>query len=156
MAMGCGSSTGATSSTATTHAVGYVGSPLSWLSVKARPWNKRLNDDQAFIDTASGANPEIGASAYFARLASACTRLSHDARLAMQIPTAPSRHLAEAWRAMTVHTENYASDCLTVTRTHSSASLTRWNQSLKAMNTANGNLNSAVAVVRGTSGESAG
>ena len=156
MAMGCGSSTAAGPSTTTPRAESYVGSPLSWLSVEARSWNKRLNDDQAVIDSASVTSPEVGASAYFARLASACTQLADDARLAGQIPTAPSRSLATAWRAMTVHTESYASDCLVLTRTHSSVALTRWNESLKAMDAANGSLNSVVATVRGTSGGSAG
>jgi hypothetical protein len=46
----------------------------------------------------------------------------------------------------------YADDCLTLTRTQSNAALTRWNDSLKAMDSANGALNAAVAAVRNSSG----
>ena len=52
---------------------------------------------------------------------------------------------------MTAHTEAYASDCLTLTRTHSTAALKRWNQSLALMNSANGALNSEVSAIRNDS-----
>ena len=57
---------------------------------------------------------------------------------------------------MAVHTESYASACLTLAHTRSNASLTQWNDSLKAMNSANATLNAAVAAVRSQAGESAG
>ena len=134
----------------------YAGTALSWLSAEARPWNKTLNDDQAVVVRASQATAEGDSGTFFTRLAAACTRLHDDALEAQHIQTAPSPGLASVWHSMTVHTGTYASDCLTLTRTHSSASLTRWDQSLNAMNTANAALNAAVAAVRSQAGYSEG
>ena len=95
-AMGCGGSTAATT---TTSAPAYTGYALSWLSAKARPFNKKLNDDQAVVDVASAATGEIDPTTYFGRLASACTRLANDARQAGEVQAAPTASLATAWRA---------------------------------------------------------
>lgn len=144
--MGCGGSPAATTSTT---APAYTGSALSWLSTKARPFNKKLNDDQAVVNTASaaataGADP----TTYFDHLASACTRLVDDASQAEEVQTAPKASLATAWQHMAASTKAYATDCLDLARTRSNAALTRWNQSLEAMNSANGALNSEVNAVR--------
>jgi hypothetical protein len=152
-AMGCGGSTAATT---TTGAPAYTGSALSWLSAKARPFNKRLNDDQAVVDVASAATSEIDPTTYFGRLASACTRLADDARQAGEVRAAPTASLATAWQHMVARTETYASDCLNLAHTRSNAALTQWNQSLKAMNSANGALNSQVNAVRSGSTAPAG
>jgi hypothetical protein len=149
----CSGSPTAARATTTTSSATYIGTALSWLTTKGRPFNKKLNDDQALVDTASVTSPEIGAATYFARLAEACSRLNADARLAQRVQAAPSGSLEGAWLSMTAHTETYALDCLTLTHTRSSASLTRWNQSLTAMNAANGALNAAVAAVRSQAGE---
>ena len=111
-AMGCGGSTAATT---TTSAPAYTGSALSWLSAKARPFNKALNDDQAVVDVASAATSEIDPTTYFGRLASACTRLANDARRAGEVQAAPTAALAAAWRSdcilhpigFSVHTAGY-------------------------------------------------
>ena len=156
---GCGgspSATPATTAPSTVSSAPYAGTALSWLSTKARPWNKTLNDDQAVVVTASRATAEGDSGTYFARLAAACTRLHGDALEAEHVQTAPAPALASVWHSMTVHTGTYASDCLALTRTHSSASLTRWDQSLNAMNTANAALNAAVAAVRSQAGYSEG
>jgi hypothetical protein len=144
-AMGCGGSPVATTTTSTSP---YTGSALSWLSAKARPSNKKLNDDQSVVDAASAATSETDPTTYFDRLASACTRLAADAHQAGEVQVAPTAPLAAAWRNMTCRTGSYARDCLTLTRTHSSAALNRWNQSLQAMNSANDALNSEVNAVR--------
>lgn len=152
-AMGCGGSTAATT---TTSAPAYTGSALSWLSAKARPFNKALNDDQAVVDVASAATSEIDPTTYFGRLASACTRLANDARRAGEVQAAPTAALAAAWRQMIAQTETYASDCLDLAHSRSNAALTRWNQGLKAMNSANGALNSQVNAIRSGSTAPAG
>jgi len=154
MAMGCGSSSTAAPSSTTGQPAHYAGSPLSWLTSEAGSWNKTLNNDQVLVDTASKNTNRADASTYFAHLALACTRLRNDALQAQQVQTAPSPALASAWRAMTIHTESYASDCLTLTRTRSNTSFNRWNQSLKTMDLANTELNTAVAAVRGKAGPS--
>jgi fructose-1,6-bisphosphatase/inositol monophosphatase family enzyme len=151
--MGCGGSPAATT---TTSAPAYTGSALSWLSAKARPINKTLNDDQAVVDVASAATGEIDPSTYFGRLASACTRLADDARQAGQVQAAPTASLAAAWLHRVARTETYASDCLDLAHTRSNAALTRWNQGLKAMNSANGSLNSQVNAIRSGSTAPAG
>ena len=152
-ASGCSSSPAASPAPPTTSPPVATGTPLAWLTAHARPFNKKLNDDQALVDSASVTSPEIGASTYFARLAAACTRLNTDAHLAQRVKAAPSSSLESAWLSMTAHTETYAADCLTLTQTRSSAALTRWNQSLTAMNSANAALNTVVAAVRGNAGE---
>jgi hypothetical protein len=144
-AMGCGGSPAATT---TTSAPAYTGSALSWLSAKARPLNKKLNDDQVVVDAASADINETDPATYFGRLASGCTRLADDARQAGEVQAAPTASLGAAWQHMVARTETYASDCLTLTRTHSTAALNRWNQGLTAMNSANGALNAVVNAVR--------
>ena len=139
---------GSPAATTITSAPAYTGSALSWLSAKARPFNKKLNDDQAVVDVASAATSELDVTAYFGRLAWACTRLADDARRAQEVQAAPTASLATVWQHMVAHTETYASDCLTLTRTRSTAALARWDRSLKAMNSASGALNSEVNAVR--------
>ena len=151
-AMGCGGSPAATTTSAPT----YHGSALAWLTEKARPFNKKLNDDQALVDTASAATGETDAATYFGHLTAACTRLADDARMALDVQAAPTVALASAWRHMATNTESYATDCLTLTRTRSTSALNRWNEQLKAMNSANGALNSVVNTMRGGSNAEAG
>ena len=151
--MGCG---GSPAATATTNATAYAGSALSWLSAKARLINRKLNDDQAVVDAASAATSEIDPTTYFDRLASACTRLADDARQAREVQTAPTASLAVAWHHMAASTKTYATDCLHLTQTRSNAALTQWNQGLKAMNSANGALNTVVNAVRSSSKAAAG
>ncbi len=154
MATGCGSSTSATPSTPvpTTAPQAFTGTALAWLTTQGRPLNQVLNHDQATVlrDTKDGT--ETNVSAFFDRLAAACRQFRHDAVEAQQLPAAPSAVLASAWRTMATTTEAYASSCLTLARTHTSADLTRWNNRLKAMDTANRTLNAEVATVRGTAG----
>ena len=152
-AAGCGGSPATTTSTT---APVHTGSALSWLSAKARPFNKKLNDDQAVVNTASAATSEIDPTTYFDHLASECTRLVDDARQAEDVQAAPTASLATAWQHMAASTKTYATDCLDLTQTRSNAALTRWNQSLKAMNSANGALNSEVDAVRSGSTAPAG
>ena len=159
MALGCGSSsaTPATPSTSTTAAEAVaVTTPLAWLVAEAKPTNKRLNQDQAEILVASRSAKEASAGTFFAHLASACTAMLRDARRARGLPKAPSATLSAAWYSMATATETYASDCLTLTRTHSNASLTTWNTSLKTMDTANAALNSVVSAIRSGASGSAG
>ena len=156
MALGCGSSAATPASPSTSTAApkaDAVTTPLAWLVAEAKPTNRRLNQDQAEVLAASRSTNGVGASTFFAHLASACTAMLDDARRAQGLPKAPSATLAAAWHGMATATATYASDCLTVTRTHSSASLTTWNTSLKTMDTANAALNSVVSAVRsGASG----
>ena len=152
-AMGCGGTPAATTSTSTPV---YTGSALSWLSTKARPLNKKLNDDQVVVDTASAATHETDPTTYFDRLASACTRLADDARQARVVQAAPMDSLASAWQLMAARTETYASVCLGLTQARSNAALTRWNQSLKDMNAANHALNAQVNAIRSGTNAPAG
>jgi hypothetical protein len=122
--------------------------PLSWLSSTARPMNKLLNTYQNAILLATRVTSEVTAGVFFNHLASACAAMLKDADKAQRVPPAPSTALATSWQAMVTQTKAYALDCLTLTRTHSTADLNRWNSSLKTMDTANAALNSAVAIVR--------
>jgi len=157
VASGCSSSPAASPAPSTTSAtstpVAFTGTPLAWLTDKARPFNKELNDDQALIDSASVTSTEIGAATFFAHLAATCTRLNTDAQRAQRVQAAPSASLESAWLSMTAHTEAYAADCLALTHTRSSAALARWKQSLTAMNRANAALNTVVDEIRGQSDE---
>ena len=149
--VGCGSSSSVSSTT--TSAPHFDGTALSWLTSELRPFNRTLNNDQAAVDAASATTSESDASAFFGRLAGACTRLRDDARRAGNVASAPDPSLETAWQAMVTNTANYAEDCLALTRTKSNAALTRWDDSIKTMNSANGALNAAVAAVRsGTAG----
>ncbi len=49
---------------------------------------------------------------------------------------------------MLAQTETYASECLTLARSHADQDLTAWNNSLVSMNTASGAWNTAVAATR--------
>lgn len=146
VALGCGGTNSATTTTTSQPA----GTALSWLSSIAEPWNHKLNGDQQAIDTASAASSGSGAAAadaYFARLGAACSQMADDAGHAQNISRAPSAALDQAWRAMVVQTKKYATDCLTLTHTHSNTDLSTWNNSLKSMDTANAAFNAQVAVV---------
>ena len=118
---GSPSTSPATTAAPTTSSAHYTGTPISWLSAEARPWNKTLNDDQTVVDTASQTTNESDSATFFTRLATACTRLHRDASKAQHIQSAPSQTLALAWNAMAVHTESYASACLTLAHTRSNA-----------------------------------
>ncbi len=154
--MGCGSSASTAAPTTVPHLSAYTGSALSWLSTRARPWNKKLNDDQREVLVGSAATNKTDPTAFFTRLKSACTELAHAARGAGQVQKAPTESLAAAWKEMTDRTATYADDCVALTRTRSNADFTRWNASLQSLNTANATLNSAVASVRNASAESSG
>jgi hypothetical protein len=150
MSMGCGSSQAVSpprTSTITTTSSSQT-PDYAWLSSKAEPWNHRLNHDQGAIDVASSQTGKVTAAAYFARLATACRQMLDDAGKAQSISHAPSSELDAAWHGMVAQTKAYASDCLTLARTHATADLTTWNNSLAVMNTANGAFNNAVATVR--------
>jgi hypothetical protein len=148
MAMGCGSSTSATT-TSSTAPKAFTGSALDWLTTEARPANKALNNDQITVlqDTKSGS--ETSPAAFFSHLASACRQFEADAEKARELPPAPTVGLESAWQTMAITTEDYATSCLTLTRTGSQADLTRWNTRLKAMDAANATLNAEVAKIRG-------
>jgi hypothetical protein len=145
-AQGCGGTNSATTTTIS----GNPGTALRWLSSIAEPWNHKLNGDQQAIDTASAASSGSGAAAadaYFARLGAACSQMVADTGQAQNISRAPSAALDQAWRAMVAQTKQYASDCLTLTHTHSNTDLSTWNNSLKTMDTANAAFNAQVAVI---------
>jgi hypothetical protein len=154
MVLGCNSSStpapsASTSTSISTAKAPAIATPLAWLEAEGKPANKLLNGDQVAVLKASRASTAIGASTFFDHLTSACSAMLHDAHHARNLPGPPSAQLAAAWRTMAATTATYASDCLTVTRTRSSSSLTTWNNSLQAMDTANGSLNSVVAAIRG-------
>lgn len=159
-ALGCGSTSPPPPQAAGT-TNGQSGAALAWLSSVAEPWNHTLNGDQQAIDTASAASGGATASgaaadAYFAGLGAACSKMADDAGQAQNIARAPSAVLDQAWRTMVANTKEYATDCLTLTRTKSQADLTTWNSSLKSMNTANAAFNAQVAIVHPPSSETAG
>jgi hypothetical protein len=152
-ALGCGGTNSAAGGQATTTTISgrQAGTALVWLSSIAEPWNHKLNGDQQSIDTASaasaGSSGTAAANTYFARLGTACSKMVDDAGQAQNIARAPSAALDQAWRTMVVQTKKYATDCVTLTRSHSNADLSTWNNSLKSMNTANAAFNAQVAVV---------
>jgi hypothetical protein len=158
VAMGCGSSQSAAPVPAsTTTTLRSTSSPdFAWLSAKAEPWNHKLNTDQNAIDAASIATSGANAGTYFYRLGSACAKMLDDASKAQHIVHAPLPKLDGAWQDMAARTKTYASNCLSLVRSHANADLTTWNNSLKAMNSANGTFNAAVAVVRKESNGSTG
>ncbi len=153
-AAACGNTTSTTPSTAPrqpgTSAAGHTAA-YDWLSTTAEPWNHRLNRDQVAIDTASGRATGVSADTYFRRLETACATMFADASKAQAITRAPSSALDGTWRDMTAQSRSYASDCLHLAHSHSTADFTTWNSSLKTMNTANASFNAAVASVRAAS-----
>ena len=151
VAFGCSAGPSATASTSTTSATAdrpFDGTPLAWLTAEARPWNGRLNQDQAAVLSDSKATTGEKADTFFHRLNVACARMVQDASGARRVPDAPSAQLAQAWSAMTAETERYAEDCLTVTRTRTNASLTAWENDVKPMDAANSSLNTVVQSIR--------
>ena len=158
--VGCGG--GSTASTTTSTSAGaaatapFRGTPLAWITTEARPWNGRLNRDQAAVDSASTSTTgEVAAATYFQRLQVACSQMARDASMAQRLPKAPTARLDQAWLAMTAGTEQYAVDCLALARTGSSADLTTWQNSLRSMDAANASLNTVVGAIR-TSSEGGG
>jgi hypothetical protein len=151
VALGCGGSTAPPPPQAASPTSSEAGAALVWLSSIAEPWNHKLNNDQQAIDTASAASASstgaAAANAYFAGLGAACSKMVDDTGQAQDITHAPSAALDQAWRTMVAQTRQYATDCLTLTRTHSTADLTTWNNSLKSMNNANAAFNTQVAIV---------
>jgi hypothetical protein len=148
MAMGCGSSISATP-TSSTAPKAFTGSALDWLTAEARPANKALNTDQITVLQATKSGSETSPSAFFSHLAAACRQFKADAQKARALPPAPTVELESAWQTMAITSEDYATSCLTLTRTGSKADLSRWNSTLQAMNSANATLNTEVAKVRG-------
>jgi hypothetical protein len=98
-------------------------------------------------DSRSGG--ETNPSAFFSHLAAACRQFKADAEKARALPPAPTVGLESAWQTMAITTEDYATSCVTLTHTGSSADLNRWNETLKAMDSANATLNTEVAKIRG-------
>ncbi len=147
---GCGGAPSAsTSETTRTAAVStYRGTPLSWLTTKAEPWNHQLNTDQGEIDVASSSTKGVTPSVYFDRLRTKCNRMIDDVDTASAIVRAPSSSLDEAWTGMLAQTRAYAAACLTLARTGTQSALTAWNARLQSMDTANAAFNASVAAVR--------
>jgi hypothetical protein len=127
---------------------GPPSSNLNWLTGKAEPWNHTLNQDQTAIDVATTATSTSDSKAYFTRLGTACQTMLEHADQAQSVPAAPSSSLTAAWAGMISKTKAYASQCVTLTHTHSNADLLTWRTSLAVMNSANGKFNTAVAAVR--------
>ena len=149
---GCGGSSSSTPTSTTTSGAHTGESALAWLTSEVRPHNGTLNKDQAEVVAASAASAESDAASFFGRLKTACTQLRDDAQRAGDVPPAPTSSLEASWKGMVTETVAYADDCLTLARTQSNADLTRWDDSLKAMDSANSTLNAAVAAVRKSSG----
>ncbi len=125
------------------------GAALAWLTTEARPANGRLNRDQVTIVSITRTGGEATAGVFFSELHTACRSMLVDARRAARLPKAPTAALQKDWQAMARATATYASDCLTLTRTRTSASFTRWNASLHPMNLASATLNTLVQQIRG-------
>ena len=152
LAAGCGG--GSASPTSTTASAATKATPLEWLTSNARQWNGRLNGDQSRVDSAASSTSGATASTFFAHLTAACTALRDDAQHAMDAPQAPTEKLQNAWNAMLSATETYASKCLELAHSDSTADVTAWQNSLKSMNDASGNFNkvaNAAAKVTGAS-----
>jgi hypothetical protein len=155
-ALGCGGATSSappSASSASGDRAAAAG--FTWLRDKAEPWNHALNADQRTID-AAGAAGNVSGTAYFAQLGSGCSKMLGDAQKARTIERAPSPGLDQAWRAMLAGTETYASDCLTLVRTHADRDLTTWNNSLTAMNAVAGAWNAVVTATRNGAHPSSG
>ena len=119
-----------------------------WLRDKAEPWNHALNRDQQSVLAAAGAVNGVSSSTFFSHLKATCSTMLSDARKAQAIRHAPAVSLEQAWAGMLARTATYASDCLTLARTHGSPDLTTWNNSLTSMNQASGVWNTAVTATR--------
>lgn len=155
--LGCSGSPTTSPTSTTSHAASgtFAGTPLAWIASKARPWNGRLNSDQAAIVAASKASSEESAATFYGRLQVACTRMLDDATKAHRVTAAPSAQLDQAWKAMTADTQVYAEACLQLAHSRASADFTRLQSSLQAMNAASASLNTVVNAIRGGTAGSA-
>ncbi len=155
-AAGCGGSQSASPTQSSTSAA-YVGTDFAWLSSKAEPWNHKLNSDQNAVLATTNASSEEATGTFLARLGAACHQMSDDVGKAQDIVHAPSATLDKAWGGMLAQTKVYTSDCPTVARSQSSSALTsnvtKWTNSVKAMDAANATFNTAVTAVRKAAGE---
>lgn len=155
-AAGCGGSQSASPTQRSTSAT-YVGTDVAWLSSKAEPWNHKLNSDQYAVLAATNASSEDATGTFLARLGAACHQMSDEVGKAQDIVHAPSATLDKAWGRMLAQTKVYTSDCLTVARSQPSAVLTsnvtKWTNSVTAMDPANATFNTAVTAVRKAAGE---
>ena len=151
LAGGCGAASSASSTTSTQVATGTKTTPRAWLTTTAVHWNKQLNQDQNTVDTAAAATIGVSSSTFYSRLTSACTKLRDDARQAMSAPKAPTASLQEAWAAMLSATVSYASKCLTLPHSNSSADINAWQTSLTSMNNANDHFNTVADAAARTS-----
>ncbi len=119
-----------------------------WITTTALSVNHGLNTDQVTVLDDSKPSTNEAAGTFFARLGSACTALKTTAVNAQGAQQPPSAQLDSAWDAMLQATVNYASDCITLSRSHSTSDLEQWNSSLKTMDEANGRLNTVVGKIR--------
>ncbi|MGA8726176.1 MAG: hypothetical protein WB565_14165 [Acidimicrobiales bacterium] len=148
----CGSSS--TSPPSTTAPASHV-TPVAWLSSNARQWNSRLNGDQTRVAAAAAATSDVSASSFFARLRSKCLQLRGDVQKAMNAERAPTTALENAWQGMLSATADYASKCLELAHSDTTADVTAWQNSLTDMNNANDNFNKvANAAAKPSSGPS--
>jgi hypothetical protein len=153
VAAGCGSSSASPPSTTAAPATNVT--PREWLTTNAAHWTARLNGDQTRVAAAAAATSGQGTSAFFTRLTSVCTKLADDARQAMNEPKAPAAGLQYAWHAMLSATETYASKCLALAHSNSTAAVNEWQTSLTSMNNANDTFNNvANAAAKPASGAS--
>lgn len=149
----CGSSSAAPPST--TAAPASHTTPVAWLSSNTRQWNSRLNGDQTRVAAAAAATSDVSASSFFARLRSKCLQLQNDVQKAMNAKRAPTAALQDAWHGMLSATADYASKCLELAHSDTTADVTAWQNSLTVMNNANDNFNKvANAAAKPSSGPS--
>jgi hypothetical protein len=107
-----------------------------------------LNVDQSAVVAASRAVSEVTPSEYYSRLQATCSAMLFNAQKALRIAHAPSTSLDQAWETMLTQTVTYASDCITLARSHAQSDLTTWNNSLVAMNQASRAWNTQVNATR--------
>jgi|GEM_PF-6563597 len=148
-AAACGGSTSAPATTsAGTTATTAPGTVYGWLASVAVPENRRLNAAQDAVVIASKPSATESAGTFFTKLGAECTSLQSAVAHARSVAPSPSTGLNAAWAAMVQATSTYADDCITVSRSHSSADLTRWESDLTKLNAANAALNSVVGPIR--------
>ena len=138
---GAACSSSSTSPPSTTTAPASHVTPVAWLSSNAKQWNSRLNGDQTRVAAAAAATSGVSASSFFARLRSKCLQLRDDVQKAMNAQRAPTAALQNAWQGMLSATADYASKCLELAHSDTTADVTAWQNSLTAMNKANDNFN---------------
>jgi hypothetical protein len=158
LAAACGNSSASPTSSSTTSTAPTPNiTPRAWLTANAAHWSARLNGDQSQVNAAAGTATGVSSSTYFQRLTAACTKLRADAQQAMDVPKAPTGALQSAWHSMLAATETYASQCLTLAHSNSTAAVNEWQSNLAAMNDANATFNRvANAAAKPSSGTSSG